>query len=111
VNRYAFRIHYTSKPRRSDNTPMSGDDVAGALSRFRDALPQYMAELNAVAEAYESALSHDSAIRVHIYTHLDWAMASLAMAAFASRHGLRATHVATALVRAVSAPFRRRSSI
>jgi len=98
VNRYAFRIHYKSDPRRSDNTALNGDDASGALLRFRDALPQYMAELNSVAEASEPLRGHDSAIRVSIYTHLDWAKASIAMAAYADRHGLRATHVANAFV-------------
>jgi len=98
VNRYAFRIHHKSDPRRSDNTPLNSDDASGALLRFRDALPQYMAELNSVAEASEPLWGHDIAIRVSIYTHLDWAKASLAMAAYAARHGLRATHVANAFV-------------
>ena len=105
MNRYAFRIHYKSDPRRSGNNPMTGDDVPGALDRFRDALPLYMAELNAVAEASEPLQGRENAIRVHIYTHLDWAKASVAMAAYANRHGLRATHVANAFVPSSRAPF------
>lgn len=103
MNRYAFRIHQKSDPWRSGNPPTNSDDVLGALRRFRDALPQYMAELNAVAEASEPLQGRDGAIRVHIYTNLDWAKASVAMAGYADRHGLRATHVANAFVRSVFA--------
>ena len=105
MNRYAFRIGYLSEPRRSGNNPASSDDVSGALCRFRDALPLYMAELNAVAEASEPIADREHAIRVNIYTHLDWAKASMAMAAFAGRHGLRAIHVANAFVPSADALF------
>jgi hypothetical protein len=110
LNRFAFRIHYKSHPGRSDNTAMNSDDVSGALCRFRDALPQYMAELNAVAEASEPGGDHGGAIRVNIYTHLDWAKASVAMSSYAGRHGLRATHVAKAFVPSACPSFSGRSS-
>lgn len=110
MNRYAFRIHYKSDPRQSGNNPTTGDDVSGALCRFREALPEYMAELNATAQASEPIRDRDGAIRVHVYTHLDWAKASVAMAAYADRHGLRAIHVANAFVASPGALFSKHPS-
>lgn len=93
MNRYAYRIHYQEDPKRIGHIPMNGDEVHAALRRFRDALPQYLRELNASAEMPEAVQRHHNAIRVLIHTDRDWAQASRAMAAYADRHGLRATHV------------------
>jgi len=101
MNRYAFRIHYSHDPRRIGNMLLSSEGVAAALLRFRDALPTYMAEMRARAELTDPAQRHPHALRVVVFTPLDWAKASVAMAAFADRHGLRATHVASALMPAV----------
>jgi hypothetical protein len=93
MNRYAYRIHYQEDPKRIGHVPMNGDEIHAALRRFHDALPQYLRELDASAELPEPVQRHCHAIRVLVHTDRDWALASQAMAAYADRHGLRATHV------------------
>lgn len=94
MNCFAYRIHYQDDPRRIGHIPMNSDEVVAALRRFRDALPQYLQELNASGEVPEPPARQNSAIRVIVRTELDWAKAALAMTGYADRHGLRATHVA-----------------
>lgn len=97
MNRFAYRIHYHNEPRRIGHIPMNSDEVFAALGRFRDALPGYLAALNATVEMPEPLLRHRNALRVVVSTDLDWAKASKAMTGFADRHGLHATHVTVAL--------------
>ncbi len=103
MNRYAYRIHYNDDPRRIGHIPMDSDELSAALGRFRDALPRYMAEMNATAELLEPMHRRGNAIRVVVNTVLDWAKMSAAMAGYADRHGLRATHVMSTLPPALAA--------
>jgi hypothetical protein len=104
MNRFAYRIHYRNDPRRIGNIPMDGAEVSAALARFRDALPAYMAELDAVAQVCEPLSRHGSGLRIVVSTGLDWAKVSVALAAYADRHGLHATHIASAPFVAQRAP-------
>jgi hypothetical protein len=100
MNRYAFRIHHDSDPRRIGFVPMDSDAVHAALARFRDYLPAYLREIGACAEALQPIQRSSTAIRVTVHTMLDWQQAATAMVGYADRHGLRATHVTVGLAAA-----------
>ncbi|SPE25154.1 hypothetical protein SBBP1_30040 [Burkholderiales bacterium] len=111
MNRFVYRIHYQIDPRRIGHIAMNSDEVYAALSRFCAALRGYMAEINASAELPEALQRNQSAVRVVVNTRLDWAKASVAMAGFADRHGLRATHVTVALASVPAAARAARMSL
>lgn len=110
MNRFAFRIYSRNDPRRSGNAPVNCEEIPAALNRFCEGLPQYMVQMNASAQAIEPLLGARNALRVVMYTRLDWAEASEAMIAYAARHGLYATHVANAFFPEPSAPLGTRPS-
>lgn len=98
MNRFSYRIHYRNEPGRIGNIPMDSEQVFAALCRFRDSLPEYMEKIESQAVTEVPLARHESAMRIVVHTNLDWQKATLAMAAYADRHGLSATHVASALV-------------
>jgi hypothetical protein len=73
MNCFCYRIHYLDDPQRIGYIPMDSEAVHAALHRFRDALPDYLRELNASAEVPEPAHRPGNAIRIIVKTELDWA--------------------------------------
>ena len=81
---------------------MDSDEVFGALSRFRDGLPAYLAELGASAKMPQPLRPRQSAIRLTVITVQDSEKAYLAMVGFAVRHRLQATLIRTGLLSVAS---------
>jgi len=97
MNRYSFRIHSRSDAGPADSRPMDPRDLSAALVRFRDTLPADLQTLQSHAEFPEAWSRSAGALRVIVHTPLDWQKTYQAMAGFAQRQGLCATHVAIAL--------------